>query len=59
MGILERIKEIESEMAIGFARAGHGIEFVPVQVRYGAEHSKISPLRDARRWWRWYQSVRR
>ncbi len=59
LGLRTEHFEIESEMAIGFARAGHGIEFVPVQVRYGAEHSKISPLRDARRWWRWYQSVRR
>lgn len=51
--------EIESEMCVAFARAGKRIGFVPVEVRYGAEVSKISPLRDAIRWWRWYASVRR
>jgi glycosyltransferase involved in cell wall biosynthesis len=51
--------EIESEMCVAFARAGKQIGFVPVEVRYGAEVSKISPLRDAIRWCRWYASVRR
>lgn len=50
--------EIESEMCVAFARAGHRITFVPVQVRYGCECSKISPLRDYWRWWRWYQAMR-
>lgn len=51
--------EIESEMAVAFARAGHRVASVPVQVRYGSERSKISPLRDSLRWWRWYRSVAR
>lgn len=51
--------EIESEMVLAFARAGHAPVFVPVQVRYGAERSKISPWRDTRRWWRWYQAEKR
>ena len=50
--------EIESEMCVAFARAGHRISFVPVQVRYAGECSKISPLRDYWRWWRWYQGTR-
>lgn len=50
--------EIESEMVVAFARAGHRIAFVPIQVRYGAERSKISPLHDTRRWWRWYKAAR-
>ncbi len=50
--------EIESEMCVAFARAGHRIAFVPVQVRYANECSKISPLRDYWRWWRWYQQTR-
>jgi hypothetical protein len=50
--------EIESEMCVAFARAGHRIAFVPVQTRYAGECSKISPLRDYWRWWRWYQQTR-
>ncbi len=51
--------EIESEMCVRFARAGHRVISVPVQVRYGAECSKISPLRDYARWCRWYLRTRR
>lgn len=51
--------EIESEMLVAFARAGHGIAFTPVSVRYGEEQSKISVWRDALRWVRWRRDVRR
>ena len=51
--------EIESEMCFAFARAGHRIEFLPIKPRYEGQHSKIRPLRDAVRWFRWYQSARR
>jgi glycosyltransferase involved in cell wall biosynthesis len=51
--------EIESEILIEFARAGHRIGFVPIQVIYRDEHSKISPLRDTIRWFRWWQQSRR
>ncbi len=51
--------EIESEMVVAFARAGWPIGWVKIQVRYGAERSKISPLRDTLRWWRWYSAARR
>jgi glycosyltransferase involved in cell wall biosynthesis len=50
--------EIESEMTVAFARAGHPMVFVPVRVRYGGEQSKISPLRDTARWFRWYLRTR-
>jgi glycosyltransferase involved in cell wall biosynthesis len=50
--------EIESEMTVAFARAGHPMAFVPVRVRYGGERSKISPLRDTARWFRWYLRTR-
>ena len=49
--------EIESEMLVTFARAGWGVAFAPVQVRYRDERSKISPLRDTLRWFRWYRSA--
>lgn len=56
---LERIQlsatrfEIESEQLLAFAAAGERIEFVPIQVIYRAEQSKIHPLRDTVRWFRW------
>lgn len=46
--------EIESEMCTAFACAGHAIAFVPVTARYGAEHSKILPVRDTLRWICWF-----
>ena len=51
--------EIESEILVQFARARLGIAFVPITVIYGAERSKIRPLRDTWRWFRWLASVRR
>lgn len=45
--------EIESEVLIQFARARLGIAFVPIQVIYADERSKIRPLRDTLRWWNW------
>lgn len=50
--------EIESEMLLAFAAAGHRIEFVPIQVIYEEEESKIRPLRDTWRWFRWLLSRR-
>jgi glycosyltransferase involved in cell wall biosynthesis len=49
--------EIESEVLLMFARAGRKIEFVPIQVIYKSERSKIHPLRDAARWFRWWQKA--
>jgi glycosyltransferase involved in cell wall biosynthesis len=51
--------EIESEMLLGFAARGFTIRFVPVQSIYGTERSKIHPLRDTWRWFRWWRSARR
>jgi glycosyltransferase involved in cell wall biosynthesis len=51
--------EIESEILVQFARAHLGIAFVPITVIYGDERSKISPLRDTIKWFRWLGSVRR
>jgi glycosyltransferase involved in cell wall biosynthesis len=51
--------EIESEILCKFARAGHPIQFAPVQVIYRKERSKIRPLQDSLRWFRWYQQTRR
>jgi Glycosyltransferases involved in cell wall biogenesis len=50
--------EIESELLLKFARAGRCIEFVPIQVIYKSEQSKIHPVRDTVRWLRWWKSTR-
>ena len=50
--------EFESEMLVAWIAAGHAIEFVPVQTLYKNEQSKIHPLRDAVRWFRWWRGAR-
>lgn len=51
--------EAESEYLLAFAQAGHRIGFVPIQVLYGQERSKIRPWRDTLRWWRWLRHWRK
>jgi glycosyltransferase involved in cell wall biosynthesis len=46
--------EIESEVLMAFARAGYEIRSVPIQVIYADERTKIRPLRDTWRWFRWW-----
>jgi hypothetical protein len=43
-------------MVVAFARQGFRLAFVPVQVIYRDEKSKIHPLRDTWRWFRWFCS---
>lgn len=50
--------EVESEMNVAFARAGFPLAFVPIKARYGTECSKISPIWDTLRWFRWYFRAR-
>jgi glycosyltransferase involved in cell wall biosynthesis len=50
--------EIESELLVRFAAAGHSIHFVPVQTRYAGEPSRIHPFRDTVRWLKWWRSTR-
>ena len=45
--------EIESELLLAFAAAGLQIDFVPIQVIYQGEESKIRPFQDTWRWFRW------
>lgn len=51
--------EVESEILLAFVRAGHGVAFVPIEVIYKAEQSKIHPVRDTLRWFRWLRSLRK
>lgn len=51
--------EIESDILLAFARQGLRIEFVPIEVIYRSEQSKIHPLRDTIRWIRWWRRASR
>ena len=51
--------EIESEVLLAFARGRRRIEFVPIQVIYKTEQSKIHPLVDTVRWFKWLSRVKR
>ncbi len=45
--------EIESEVLLAFLAAGNNVHFVPIEVIYKSEQSKIRPLRDTIRWFKW------
>jgi glycosyltransferase involved in cell wall biosynthesis len=49
--------EIESDTLLAFAKQGGRIEFVPIQVIYKTEQSKIHPVRDTVRWFRWWKKA--
>jgi hypothetical protein len=51
--------EIESELLLAFLSARQRIEFVPIQVVYKEESSKIRPIVDSWRWLRWWWKTRR
>jgi glycosyltransferase involved in cell wall biosynthesis len=46
--------EIESEMLMAFLAAQHPVAFVPIQVIGQQRQSRIHPLADTLRWWRWW-----
>jgi len=46
--------EVESEMLLAFLNAGRAIRFVPVRTLYQTGRSKIHPVRDTLRWFRWW-----
>jgi len=49
--------EIESEMLLAFIRAGYRVEFVPIQVVGRGRSSRIHPVADSLRWWRWWRGL--
>jgi glycosyltransferase involved in cell wall biosynthesis len=54
MELMTRHFEIESELVLAAVRLGIPIRFVPVQVIYRRGQSKISPVADSLRWFRWF-----
>lgn len=51
--------DFESELLIEVARLGGTISSAPVQTIYAEEQSKIHPVRDTLRWFRWMHRARR
>lgn len=51
--------EVESELLMAFHDAGHAIDFIPVQLIYRKERSKIRPMRDTVRWFQWFRGRRK
>lgn len=51
--------EIESEMLMAFLAASHSVEFVPVRAIPCARKSRIHPIKDTLRWWKWWRQMKR
>jgi glycosyltransferase involved in cell wall biosynthesis len=51
--------EVESEMLMAFLAAGYQVEFVPIQVIRSHRRSRIQPLADTVRWWKWWRELNR
>jgi glycosyltransferase involved in cell wall biosynthesis len=51
--------EIESDLLLRMVVAGHKVEFVPIEVIYRTKGSKINPVLDTLRWFRWWFANRR
>ena len=50
--------EIESETLLAFIAHGYAVQFIPVRTIYAGERSKIDPVRDTWRWFRWWRRAR-
>jgi glycosyltransferase involved in cell wall biosynthesis len=51
--------EIESETLMAFLAAGQRVEFVPIRVIRSGRRSRIRPVADTLRWWKWWRNFRR
>jgi glycosyltransferase involved in cell wall biosynthesis len=51
--------EVESETLMAFLAAGQRVEFVPIQVIRSGRRSRIRPVADTLRWWKWWRNFRR
>lgn len=49
--------EIESEVLWAFVTAKYRVEFVPIRVIYTEQQSKIHPVRDTIRWFKWWRRI--
>jgi acyl-coenzyme A synthetase/AMP-(fatty) acid ligase len=51
--------EVESETLMAFLAAGHQVAFAPIRVIGRGPASRIRPLMDSLRWWRWWRGLAR
>jgi glycosyltransferase involved in cell wall biosynthesis len=51
--------EVESEMLMAFLAAKHSVAFVPIQVISQNRRSRIRPVTDSLRWWKWWRGLER
>ena len=45
-------------LLIAFLALGRSVQFVPVQVIYKSQPSKIHPIVDSWRWWKWWTNAK-
>jgi glycosyltransferase involved in cell wall biosynthesis len=51
--------EVESEMLMEFLAAEYAVAFVPIQIIGQRRNSRIHPVADSLRWWRWWHGLAR
>jgi len=51
--------EVESETLMAFLAAGQRVEFVPIRVIRSGRRSRIRPVVDTLRWWKWWWNFHR
>lgn len=51
--------EVESEMLMAFLAAAYSVAFVPIQTIGRRRNSRIDPLADSLRWWKWWHGLAR
>lgn len=51
--------EVESEMLMAFLTDRHPVEFVPIRTVGSTRKSRIRPVTDSLRWWKWWRTMRK
>jgi glycosyltransferase involved in cell wall biosynthesis len=59
LGLSTERFEVESEMLLAFIARGCAVEFVPVRVIPRQGRSRIRPVEDTLRWWKWWREGER
>lgn len=50
--------EVESEMLMAFLAASQSVEFVRIRAIAATRKSRIHPLADSLRWWKWWRTMK-
>jgi hypothetical protein len=46
-------------MLMAFVAGNHSVEFVPVRTIAATRKSRIHPLADSLRWWKWWRAMKK